>query len=179
MNDVSSMRSRWEAGCLPAFVAGWLLWAALKSIDVAIDWLVGMGAGPGKPQGTLTIFKVAAFVILGPVLAMALAQLRTHGVAWSLVRFFSFWLQGVKVILFCFLVFFPYLILWTLLKHVKDLGIEPGSTGAWLFLLLLGIAFLAVPFWTLPQVRRLSRTVLGRNALSEAWSQQVGPRNEL
>jgi hypothetical protein len=45
MNDASSMRSRWEAGCLPAFVAGWLLWAALKSIDVAIDWLANAGGG--------------------------------------------------------------------------------------------------------------------------------------
>lgn len=105
MNDESSMTSRWRAGCALAFGAGCVLMIAYQPVADAIDWLARAPGGPGISQTTLMLLKGASFVILGPLLIVALARLLRGGVAQGFVKLFSLWLEGVKIVILCLLVF--------------------------------------------------------------------------
>ncbi len=175
MNNSSSLRSRWEAGCAPLLLAWLLLFLTLKPVDAVVGWLARAG-GPETTPSALIFFRATAFIVLGPLGISLLIRARSYGWGQTLKPIFSFWLQGLKAGIYCLLIVSPLAVIWIIREYFEEAGMtEPGSTGARLAALLFVSILLVAPFWTLPLVRRLSQTVLGRNGWFEDYERGSNP----
>jgi len=128
----------------------------------------------------LISFKATAFLVLGPLGISVLVRARSYGWRQTLKPIFSFWLQGLRAGIYCLLIVSPLAVIWITYERFREAGIaEPGSAGARLFALLFIAILLVSPFWTLPLVRRLSQTVLGKDGWLEYYERGSNPHAQL
>jgi hypothetical protein len=108
MSSPSSLRSRWNAGCLLLFLSTAALWYPFKLLQIVIGWLVHEPAAKISPHA-VRLLELAAMVLVGPFILTAFLKLRCYGLKRTLAQIYIFWLNGLRVGVFCLLVTLPYL----------------------------------------------------------------------
>lgn len=169
---MNRLRSRLNAGCALLLIAGFALSLSFKPIDSAIDWLAGESAGLKMATATLSIIKVSAVIILGPLVLGTLVYVLSNGLGRTLTQVLSFWLAGFKSGLVCLLAFLPLIFAQPIIKHGAEPSVTPGSPVAWLHVVVVLLLWAIAPFWSLLLVRHLP-TALLRGTLFER-AREVG-----
>jgi hypothetical protein len=156
--DAPSLASRWGAGFLVLLVGWFITFWMFLTIGDLIDLL-----HPGEEDSSNLLFalKCGVYLILGPLIVSAYSE---SGLKLS--QPWSFWLRGFKTLLIGALVLLPCLLLSLGAQGMIRLGgIEEGSEQArLLWLLVMFMMIVLVPFSMAPLFRWLSRSPLAEQA---------------
>ena len=117
---MNKLRSDLNVGFPLLFGAGLLLSLAVKPIESALHGLAGESTGLGMAPSELAAFKVAAVILLGPLVLGALMYILRNGLDRTLAQIMSSWWTGFKTGVVCLLAVLPFFFVRILLNQVKS-----------------------------------------------------------